>query len=127
MKIHREHEISWTYRKRIFPRSYLVTLTCMDTPYQPNGTGFDALDELDQVDWSRLEHCYGKGVVSLGPPDNASLGIVNLVFFNMGDCGDIDSLTPVRGMLDIRRLYLYESTKILEGDLSPLLELPNLI
>ncbi len=35
----------------------------MDTLYRPNGTGFNALDELDQVDWSRLEHSYGKGVV----------------------------------------------------------------
>lgn len=46
----------------------------MDTPYQPNGTGFDALDELDQVDWNRLQHAYGKGVVSLGAA-NVSLGI----------------------------------------------------
>ncbi|WP_427175217.1 hypothetical protein [Arthrobacter sp. 92] len=41
----------------------------MDTPYQPNGTGFDALDELDHVDWSRLEHSYGQGVVALGTGD----------------------------------------------------------
>jgi hypothetical protein len=46
----------------------------MDTPYQPNGTGFDALDELDQVDWNGLQHAYGKGVVSLGAA-NVSLGI----------------------------------------------------
>ena len=39
-------------------RSCPATLTCMDTPYQPNGTGFDALDELDHVDWSRLQHAY---------------------------------------------------------------------
>lgn len=38
----------------------------MDTPYQPNGTGFAALDELDRVDWSRLHHAYGKGAVLLG-------------------------------------------------------------
>ncbi len=53
----------------------LAILTCMDAPYQPNGTGFAALDELDQVDWSRLEHCYGKGVVSLGDAGNVSLAI----------------------------------------------------
>jgi hypothetical protein len=47
----------------------------MDTVYQPNGIGFDALDELDQVDWSRLEHCYGKGVVSLGVAGDASFAI----------------------------------------------------
>ena len=47
----------------------------MDTPYQPNGTGFGALDELDRVDWSQLEHCYGKGVVSLGVAGDVSLAI----------------------------------------------------
>lgn len=47
----------------------------MDTPYQPNGTGFDALDELDRVDWRQLEHCYGRGVVSLGVAGDASLAL----------------------------------------------------
>ena len=46
----------------------------MDTPYQPNGTGFDALDELDQVNWKELKHAFGKGVVSLGAA-NVPLGI----------------------------------------------------
>ncbi|MCA4132465.1 hypothetical protein [Arthrobacter sp. M4] len=47
----------------------------METPYQPNRTGFDALDELDRVDWSRLEHCYGRGVVLLGVDGDVSLAI----------------------------------------------------
>ncbi|MFJ6537011.1 hypothetical protein ACIQH5_12360 [Paenarthrobacter sp. NPDC091711] len=46
----------------------------MDTPYQPNETGLDALDELDHVDWNRLQHAYGYGVVSL-EGSNTSLGI----------------------------------------------------
>jgi hypothetical protein len=50
-------------------------LACMDMPYQPNGSGFDALDELDQVDWNRLEHCYGLGVVSLGIAGDLSLAM----------------------------------------------------
>lgn len=48
---------------------YAVSLTRMDTLYQPKGAGFDALNELGQVEWSRLEHCYGKGVVLLGAAD----------------------------------------------------------
>ncbi|MBT2585332.1 hypothetical protein [Arthrobacter sp. ISL-95] len=67
----------------------------MDTPYQPNGTGLDALDELNQVDWNRLEHAYGKGVVPLAAA-NVSLGIAGDVagslaalrddpFFAIGD------------------------------------------
>lgn len=39
----------------------------MGAPYQPTATGFDALAELDEVDWSQLEHCYGKGAMSPGP------------------------------------------------------------
>lgn len=46
----------------------------MDLPYQPRGTGFDALDELDQVDWAELVHAYGKGVARLGHGEG-SLGI----------------------------------------------------
>ncbi len=32
-------------------------------PYLPVGVGFDALNELDDVSWSRLRHAYGQGVV----------------------------------------------------------------
>lgn len=52
---------------------------------------------------------------------------VNLRFLNMGNCGELDSLAPVSGMQNLESLYLYESTNILDGDLSPLLMLPNLI
>jgi hypothetical protein len=33
-------------------------------PYLPTRTGFDALTELDHVDWTTLEHAYGVGVVT---------------------------------------------------------------
>lgn len=32
-------------------------------PYLPTRVGFDALAELDNVDWSTLHHAYGQGVV----------------------------------------------------------------
>jgi hypothetical protein len=44
-------------------------------------------------------------------------------FLNLGNCGDIASLKPLSDMSELRRLYLYESTKILDGDLTPLLAL----
>ncbi|WP_146069718.1 hypothetical protein [Arthrobacter sp. B0490] len=47
----------------------------MDALYQPSGTGFDALDELDQVDWSQLKHAYGRGHVRLGSADDRSPAI----------------------------------------------------
>lgn len=45
---------------------------------------------------------------------------------NLGNCGDIASLKPLSDMNELRRLYLYESTKILDGDLTPMLALPRL-
>ncbi|MFI2564964.1 hypothetical protein [Paenarthrobacter sp. NPDC018779] len=46
----------------------------MDAVYQPKSTGLDALDELDHVDWSQLQHAYGKGIVSLDG-SNTSISI----------------------------------------------------
>lgn len=57
--------------------------------------------------------------------DNVSLAS-EVEILNMGDCGDLESLAPIRGMRKLRRLSLYESTRILDGDLSPVLDLPEL-
>lgn len=57
--------------------------------------------------------------------DNVSLAS-DLQFLNMGDCGDLESLAPLRRMRNLQRLSLYESTRILDGDLSPVLDLPEL-
>ncbi|WP_223991771.1 hypothetical protein [Arthrobacter sp. NicSoilB11] len=50
----------------------------MDILYQPKWTGFDALNELGQVDWSQVEHCYGKGVVPLGLEGDVSRSLAAL-------------------------------------------------
>jgi hypothetical protein len=47
-------------------------------------------------------------------------------FLNLGNCGEIASLKPLSDMSELRRLHLYESTKILDGDLTPLLALPRI-
>lgn len=50
----------------------------------------------------------------------------NVRFLNLGNCGDVVSLQPLQNLRELRRLYLYESTKALDGDLTPLLSLPRL-
>ncbi|MFE4194564.1 hypothetical protein ACFRJ9_01760 [Paenarthrobacter sp. NPDC056912] len=57
--------------------------------------------------------------------ENVSLAL-NLEILNMGDCGDIESLSPLRRMRNLQSLSLYESTRIVDGDLSPVLDLPKL-
>ncbi|WP_139346547.1 leucine-rich repeat domain-containing protein [Sinomonas mesophila] len=51
---------------------------------------------------------------------------VGLRRLNLADCGDIESLGPLRGLTQLEELYLYESTKILDQDLSPIAGLPRL-
>ncbi|WP_077490457.1 hypothetical protein [Sinomonas mesophila] len=45
---------------------------------------------------------------------------------NVADCGDIESLGPLQGLVELEELYLYESTRILDRDLSPIASLPRL-
>ncbi len=42
------------------------------------------------------------------------------------DCGEIKSLAPLLNLQDLKEFIFYESTNIIDGDLSPLKYLPNL-
>jgi hypothetical protein len=50
----------------------------------------------------------------------------NLSTLSVANCGNIDSLHPIAGLTELTGLYLYESTRIVDGDLEPLLGLRNL-
>ena len=50
----------------------------------------------------------------------------SLTELTVADCGPIDSLRALRGLEHLLGVYMWESTQILDGDLSPLLELPSL-
>lgn len=52
--------------------------------------------------------------------------VKNLRVLSMANSGDFPSLAPLAGMPELRELYLYESTRIIDGDLTPLLTLPRL-
>jgi internalin A len=52
--------------------------------------------------------------------------LVSLRFLGFSDCGDVDSLAPVRPLEQLEVLYAWGSTHILDGDLSPLVGLPRL-
>ncbi len=52
--------------------------------------------------------------------------LVNLRFLGFADCGEIESLTPVESLKKLEVIYAYESTRIADGDLSPLARLPKL-
>lgn len=45
---------------------------------------------------------------------------------NLSECGDIESLSPISQLTDLEDLQLFGSTRILDGDLSPIADLPRL-
>jgi hypothetical protein len=53
-------------------------------------------------------------------------GCVGLRRLSVAESGDIESLKPVAGLIELEELYLYGSTKILDNDLTPLTGLPRL-
>jgi internalin A len=44
----------------------------------------------------------------------------------VANCGDIASLAPLRGLDQLEEVFAWESTRVLDGDLGVLLELPRL-
>ncbi|MEO8695674.1 MAG: hypothetical protein ABI658_19305 [Acidimicrobiales bacterium] len=45
---------------------------------------------------------------------------------NASECGDVETLGPLRGLANLEVLWLFGSTRVVDGDLSPLTELPSL-
>ncbi|GAB3040966.1 hypothetical protein GCM10027052_22980 [Parafrigoribacterium mesophilum] len=50
----------------------------------------------------------------------------DLEFLNISELGEIESLAPVEGLKRLDTLYLYGSTRVMDADLTPLMELPLL-
>lgn len=53
-------------------------------------------------------------------------GCTSLTQLDVANCGDIASLAPLAGLRELERLGAWESTRVLDGDLSVLLSLPRL-
>ena len=49
-----------------------------------------------------------------------------LRLLNASDCGEIESLQPIRPLLDLETLWMYGTTKVLDDDLAPITDLPRL-
>jgi hypothetical protein len=50
----------------------------------------------------------------------------NLEFLSLANCGELESVGPLRDLVRLDSLWMFESTVIEDGDLSPLLGLPLL-
>ncbi len=80
----------------------------------------EGLRNLTSLQRLRIEAC--KQVRSLEPLANLRA----LRHLSVSDCGEVASLHPLRGLKELERLELWGSTKIVDGDLQVIRELPKL-
>ena len=66
-----------------------------------------------------LEDCRVESLDAIGD-------LVNLTFLGVNDAGTIMSLHPLRSLQQLEVLYSWGTTRIADGDLTPLLELSRL-
>jgi hypothetical protein len=68
----------------------------------------------------KFEACPGIGTLDDVEP------LVHLRILGISDCGDIESLAPITSLQKLEMLYAWGSTRVTDGDLSPLTALPRL-
>jgi hypothetical protein len=52
--------------------------------------------------------------------------LINLRWLGLNDCGDVESLAPLRSLAQLEVFHAWGSTRVADGDLSLLAELPRL-
>jgi hypothetical protein len=52
--------------------------------------------------------------------------VCRAAWLNLSECGDLPSLVPLRGLTSIEVLLMFGTTKIVDGDLTPIADLRRL-
>lgn len=86
------------------------------------GAPLNSAEGLAEVPGLRELHLESCRIGALGP----IAGLAELRMLNIGDCGGVASVAPLRGLSNLSVLWAYESTRIMDGDLSPIAALPAL-
>lgn len=119
----------------------LKTLTIKDAPYLESLSGLGNLPDLAMltiVGAQRLHEIDEVGELSASLRElkfeecprieaiDVVERLVGLRFLGVSESGDIASLAPVGSLTQLEKFYAWGSTRILDGDLSPLARLPRL-
>lgn len=119
----------------------LKTLTIKDAPYLESTAGLGDLPDLAAltiVGACRLHEIDEIGELSESLRElkfeecprieaiDVVESLVGLRFLGISESGDIASLTPIGSLAQLQTFYAWGSTRILDGDLSPLAQLPRL-
>lgn len=90
----------------IYGGRHLVDISALD--------GSDSLEELELEGCHKLAHI------------DAVSSCARLRRLNVSECGDLASLWPLADLAELEVVRLFGSTRIVDGDLSPLARLPHL-
>lgn len=99
---------------------HLTRLSRLDLAHATRLTGLSGIEHLVHLRRLSVDTCRK---ISSIPQVSALLELHEL---DIDNCGDIESLAPIRRLTQLERVSFIESTRIVDGDLSPLKELPGL-
>jgi hypothetical protein len=113
---------------RLLDRPRLKTLSGLEThvdleKFEVAGSSLSDLTPASAL--ASLQDLRVPGCVKLDNLD-AVTGLVALLALDVSECNNIDSFSPLRGTQALEHLHAHGSTKVIDGDLKPLLELPQL-
>lgn len=119
----------------------LKTLTIKDAPYLESLSGLGnlpdlaaltiagarCLHEIDDVAWlaASLRKLDFQACARIDAIDDVE-SLVGLRFLGISESGDIASLAPIKSLTQLEVFYAWGSTRIVDGDLTPLARLPRL-
>lgn len=117
----------------------LTSLTLKDRPALRALTGIGELSQLARVgvfgaplgsleQIGSLRHLRELQIEACGAVGSLTpvAELTGLRVLNASDCGELESLAPVRGLVGLETLWLFGTTTVADGDLSPVVALPNL-
>jgi hypothetical protein len=98
----------------------LSRLTWFELAMATRLTSLAGIESLTNLEHLELHTCRKIRDISL------VAALRRLRAFYLLNCGEIESIEPLRGLQDLEEFLFYESTNVLDGDLSPLQALPKL-
>lgn len=100
---------------------HLTSLTHLDLYACPKLNSIEQLKACHRLETLEIESC--KQIETL----NGIEALSELKTLHLINCGKLPSLGPLAGLRELERFHFHDGTTIVDGDMSVLLELPNLV
>lgn len=98
----------------------LTALTYLSLANLKKLTSISGIDDLKNLEALEIQHCKGINSVS------EVFALRKLKRLLLLDSGDIESIKGIENLTELEEFFFYESTNIVDGDISPLLNLKKL-